>query len=381
MLTTVRETARELRSALSAFEPADYSGADCAVLAEELAATEKACAAGRLLAAARAVAAGAHKTRGYSEGAAWLAAKAGSTGHDARKDLALAGSLGTLPETKAALLAGEVSVAQAEEIARSDSAAPGAEGALLPLARSADLTKLREKAREHREAQSDPVALHARQLAAREFRHWRDGLGMVCFAGALTPEAGLPFLHRIEGATEDARREARKAGVTPDTFTRMAADALAALVAGAGAKPTRRAELVIVCDLYAFRRGHAHPGEAAHVIGGGRLPVEVVREASRDAFLKAVLHDGVAIHTVKHFGRHLSAELRTALELGPVPAFSGPECADCGSRFRLQYDHVDPLAHNGPTTYDNLQPRCFADHREKTERDRQAGLLRSPLPP
>jgi hypothetical protein len=39
-----------------------------------------------------------------------------------------------------------------------------------------------------------------------------------------------------------------------------------------------------------------------------------------DAFLKAVAHDGVRIETVAHFGRHISAELRTALELGALPA-------------------------------------------------------------
>jgi 5-methylcytosine-specific restriction endonuclease McrA len=91
--------------------------------------------------------------------------------------------------------------------------------------------------------------------------------------------------------------------------------------------------------------------------------------------LKAVLHDGVEIHTVKHFGRHLPAELRTALDLGDVPAFQGARCADCGSRFGLEYDHVNPVANQGPTSYENLVPRCWADHQAKTERDRQAGLL------
>jgi 5-methylcytosine-specific restriction endonuclease McrA len=91
--------------------------------------------------------------------------------------------------------------------------------------------------------------------------------------------------------------------------------------------------------------------------------------------LKAVLHDGVAIHTVRHFGRHLPAELRTALDLGDVPSFQGARCADCGSRFGLEYDHVNPVANQGETSYDNLEARCWVDHQAKTERDRQAGLL------
>jgi hypothetical protein len=50
---------------------------------------------------------------------------------------------------------------------------------------------------------------------------------------------------------------------------------------------------------------------------------------------RAALHDGVAIQTVKRFGRHLPAELRTALDLGPVPDFTGRQCADCGQRWGL----------------------------------------------
>jgi 5-methylcytosine-specific restriction endonuclease McrA len=96
--------------------------------------------------------------------------------------------------------------------------------------------------------------------------------------------------------------------------------------------------------------------------------------------LKAVLHDGVAVHTVKHFGRHLPAELRTALDLGPVPAFTGAECVDCGSRFGLEYDHVNPVANQGETSLRNLAARCWPDHQAKTERDREAGLL-GPNPP
>ena len=111
------------------------------------------------------------------------------------------------------------------------------------------------------------------------------------------------------------------------------------------------------------------------VIGGGPIPVELARELGKDAFLKAVLHDGVAIHTLKHFGRHLRAELRSALDLGPVPAFSGAQCADCGRRFGLEYDHINPVANKGETSLSNVRALCWQDHKAKTERDRQAGLL------
>ena len=36
----------------------------------------------------------------------------------------------------------------------------------------------------------------------------------------------------------------------------------------------------------------------------------------------------------------------------------GGQCAECGSKFDLQYDHVIPVALGGATTVDNLQLLC-----------------------
>jgi len=107
------------------------------------------------------------------------------------------------------------------------------------------------------------------------------------------------------------------------------------------------------------------------------VPVSTVREAlDDDGFLKAVIHDGVRIDTVVHYGRHIKAELRTALELGQPPDFDGITCVDgCGRRYNLEWDHVDPVANLGPTSFENLEPRCWSHHQDKTERDRSAGLL------
>ena len=135
---------------------------------------------------------------------------------------------------------------------------------------------------------------------------------------------------------------------------------------------------MVVADINALRRGHAHEGEPCHIVGGGPIPVDVVREISKDAFIKAALHDGVDVLRVKHFGRHIKAELRTALEVGPAPGFPGKTCCEpgCGRQHNLEWDHVDPVANRGATAYDNLKPRCWPHHRDKTERDRAAGLLR-----
>jgi HNH endonuclease len=367
-----------LREALAGFEPGRFSGADCARLADDLALTEKACATARLLAMARASEAGVHKERGFKDGAAWLARQSGTTGTQAREALDTARRLEDCPDTKQALLAGEISLHQAHEITRAESETRGAEAELLDLARRSDLSRVREQARQHCQAHTDPAALRRRQLGLREFRHWQDRDGMIRFSGGLPPDTGLRFVRRVEAQALRRRRSARAGGGEPERFEAHAADALAELVAGATddhRKRDDRTELVLVCDLYAWRRGHSHPGEVCHIVGGGPLPPEVARDLAQDAFVKVAFHDGTNIHTVKHFGRHLPAVLRTALDLGPVPDFSGRACVDCGSRWGLEYDHVDPVANGGPTAYANLEARCYKDHQIKTEQDRKAGLL------
>jgi hypothetical protein len=373
-------TAASFRLACAGFQPELLSGADCAALAEELAATLKACDAARLLASARAVACGAHRARGFNDGAAWMARQVGGTTGQARQALETAAGLVDCPGTQTALLAGELSLLQAAEVVKTQSEAPGAEAELLAVARSSDLGQLRDKAREHRQANTDVADLHRQQVRARHFRHWRDRLGMTCFSGALPPETGVPLVNRLEVAAQRARRAVQNSGAERERFDAYAADALVAMATGQGPARASRADLVVVCDLFAWRRGHSHPGEVCQVIGGGPIPVEVARELGKDAFLKVVLHDGVAIHTVKHLGRHLPAELRTALDLGPVPELTGAQCVDCASRFGLEYDHVNPVANHGETSYENLDARCWEDHKAKTERDRQAGLL-GPSPP
>jgi hypothetical protein len=61
-----------------------------------------------------------------------------------------AGRLVQCADTRAALLAGELSRAQAQEITEAEAETPGAESALLPAALQGDLSSLRQQAREHR---------------------------------------------------------------------------------------------------------------------------------------------------------------------------------------------------------------------------------------
>ena len=146
------------------------------------------------------------------------------------------------------------------------------------------------------------------------------------------------------------------AGGETEDRAAYAADAFARMVTGQGKGRAARADVVFACDYRAYQRGHAHEGEVCHIIGGGPVPVSVVREIAKDAFLKVAFHDGVEIQQVAHFGRHRPAELETALGLGAPPDFAGVTCCEpgCERRYGLEWDHVDPVANEGPTSFENL---------------------------
>ena len=435
----VLQSLRVLRAALVGFDPEQCSGEVCAVLVEELASTEKVFAAARVRAAERAGASGAHRERGFADVSDWMARLVGSSAGAAKTALHTMAALEQQPAARAALVAGQLSLAQAQELVRTEAVAPGSTAGLLDVARTQGLKALKEEARERRAKAVDPEELHRLQHEASMFRHWRTSLGMVAGAFELPPEIGVPIISRIEAETDrlwqKAKREVgrraevgefadggREGGQPPSgglgdaqssegaadggvgdaqssqtadgpageaqssqaaalsrRRARLAADAFVRLVETGGKGKAHKADLVIVCDLRAYRRGHAHEGERCHIAGGGSVPVSVARGVGRDAFLKAVLHDGVKIDTIAHFGRRVPAVLRTALELGAPPEFDGNTCTSprCDRRFHLQNDHIDPVANGGKTALANEQPLCFIHHQIKTEEDRRAGLLGS----
>jgi 5-methylcytosine-specific restriction endonuclease McrA len=376
MPASIIEAMDQLRLLLAGFDPGVYSGDDCVRLVEGFAATEKACAGARMLAANRAVECRSHEKKGFADGANWLARQSGITPGEAKRTLKTAGKMGE--RTKDALLEGKLSLDQAEEITNTADEVPGSEGELVDLASETDLSQLREETRGRRLAAIKREELHERQRRARTFRSWRDELGMVCFKGALPPETGLPFVRRVELEAYRLRRTAKQDSDTEvEGSDAYAADALVAMFQNAGdSKRSPNVELAIVCDIRAWRRGHPHEGEPCHIVDGAPIPVDLAKQLATDAFLKALLHDGVKVSHVKHFGRHIPAEIRTALDLGDPPDFTGAVCEDCGKRHHLEYDHVDPFSNGGPTSVDNLKPRCWTDHHAKTERDRRAGLLK-----
>jgi hypothetical protein len=362
----VIELVRRCRVTLAGIDVALLTVADAAVLVSELARLEKACASAKARAAERA-----------AMRAEELAKVSGSSVGAAKAALDTAGLLAACPDTAAALAAGEVSLDQAHEITRTEKEAPGSEGELLQLARSSGLKTLKEQARKRRHHAAGIENVHRRQVAARAFRHWKNDLGNIAFCGELPPETGVPFVNRLEAECDRVRRDAKRTTSNLEERDAYRADAFVRMFNDSGGRRAPSTELVIVADYRAWRRGTANEDEPCHVIGGGDIPVEVAKALADDALLRVVIHDGVNPLRVKHFNRYIPAELKTVLKIGPPPTFEGLVCVDdgCERQAHLQLDHVDPVANWGPTSYQNLKPRCWHHHQEKTERDRRAGLL------
>ncbi|MDQ4130433.1 MAG: HNH endonuclease [Actinomycetota bacterium] len=325
---------------------------------------------------------GAYRARGYHSGTAWLAKTMGTSPRQAAARIDTANAVEGLAATQEAFAAGRISEAQAAEVAKAAAADPSAEAGLLEVAEQADWRSLKDRARRVRlNAEVDREALHARQRHAREVTHWVDDEGMVAGRFRLPPEVGVPLVNRLDSETDREYKRAWQQGGR-ESRAAYAADALVKLLSDASGRPSTRADVVVVVDLEALRRAHVEDGERCQIPGEGPLPVAVARRVATDAFLKSVLVDGCEIKKVKHFGRHIPTEVRTALELGPAPDLDGAVCVKdgCGHRDGLEFDHKDPRANRGPTAYHNLEPRCRPDHREKTQRDRAAGLLFGPDP-
>lgn len=351
----------------------------CVVVAEEMARVEKACAALRAMAAARAADCGAHRERGFNSAEDWLAGAAGTTRSQALSDIQTGSRLEDCPQTREAALKGDLSLGQAGEIARTEREKPGSESQMINKAKCSTRQQLADAGRRLRQEGADRQQLAKDQHAKRSFRTWTDGDGMICGQFNFEPVVGVPLLSRLQAEADRRHREARRTGST-ESWQAHAADALAAMMSEGGANPHRtKADVVFVVDLATFRHGE-HPDTVCHIVGGGPVDPAVVQEMAKDAFLKVVFHDGVNIHTVAHLGRYIPAELRTALELGDPPEFEGIACSGCAKRFKLQWDHVDPVCAGGLTSYANEDPKCWECHAKKCDEERAAGLYKKPPP-
>ncbi|MEX0825223.1 MAG: HNH endonuclease signature motif containing protein [Acidimicrobiia bacterium] len=319
-----------------------------------------------------------------SFGEAALAARLADPGHvarvtgtsvrRARETLQTAEQAAKTPALGKAMRAGQISLEQAAEIARTERVAPGSAGALLERARGgAPFQVLRDEGRKRRLEVQSFEGLAERQREARFLSHGVTEDGMVRFEGEFEPEVGCRLVNRLEA---EARRLAR-ANRHEEPFPRYLADALPNLIAGTGAAKGHT-ELVVLVSHGVAERGwrSVQDGEFCKIPGVGPIDPETARRVADDAFLSGMFFDGEDLRHIKRWTRHIPAAVKVALNLGDPPEFDGPRCDDCGNRHGLEWDHDDPKANGGETSLENLKPRYRKCHQKKTARDREAGRLK-----
>jgi hypothetical protein len=109
--------------------------------------------------------------------------------------------------------------------------------------------------------------------------------------------------------------------------------------------------------------GDALPGVKCEIPGVGPVNAKWARDLLGESFVTFVITKGKDITTVAHFGRHIPAELRTALVV------SGRECdvERCHNRGYLEIDHSHPVGKGGITSWQNLRWLCYLHHKRKTQ--------------
>ena len=282
-------------------------------------------------------------------------------------------------DVRGAFAGGEISWDQTAEIVKAEQARPGSASELLPVATGEAFHVLKERARKIVLEAEQGRGLAARQHEARSARSYCDELGMVHVHLALEPGVGTPIVNRAEA---EAARLHRKAD-DKEPFARHLADAYAGMFAGtAPTGRSRRPELVVVVSHGVAARGwrDVEDGEVCKIPGVGPVSPDVARRIAADAFLTGVFYDGKDLRHIRRWTRNTPVEVLLALELGDPPDFDGVRCVDCGNRFRLENDHVEPHRARGRASTDNLAPRCRSCHQKKTARDRKAGKLRARAP-
>jgi hypothetical protein len=355
------EVRAALHEVVDALDAEVLTAGEARVAVRQFAAIERLAAAGRLLALRRS-----------SGDAAWLARETGVPFGQARVSLDAAAALGEVPAVEAAVRSGTLSEAQAREIAPAAAADPSATDELLDSARHEAFGKTKQRCAKVLHAAGDDEERAKRVRERRSVRIWQaaDGAGRIEVTGP------SPVIARFRAALaphrEAAFQEARRAG------RREPADAIAFdglvrwLDAKQGAAPTRKrrrrnpdAEVIVLVDADALRRGSTGPGETCEIAGLGPVPVKTAREVLGDALLSIVVKEGVDIRTVVHTKRTINEVVQTAL------LAQGWKCSTstCPNVRRLERDHVEAICLGGWTALAQLDLKCRDCHRDKTRDD------------
>jgi hypothetical protein len=317
---------------------------------------ERLSVAGRGLAARRVESALSWKREGHRSAAHWLASTTGVSVGSATRSLQTAREIEALPATAAAFRSGELSEAQASEIAATATLDPNAESRLLESARaSVSFKGLRDQCREASVRAADDAAAARRLHETRALHTWTERDGAWRMDVRLAPHDGTFVAQALEDWTTKIFRAEHAAGHREPRVA-YAADALVALVKHGPCQPI---EVRLDASEAALERGYVEPGERCELAGIGPIPVTIARSLLSDARITVMTRDGTELAPPT---RTIPAKLRRKLER------LYPTCANatCGNDQRLEIDHIRPFADGGPTDEHNCWRLCPHCHDLKT---------------
>ena len=333
-------------------------------------------------------------------GTSVLRDQAGKTKHQARRSLGTAEVLDEMSGLRAAVDAGEVSLANAERLAdaaqRTDPEAVDSDSDLLALARELPPDRFAREASAWAQ-RHQPDHGHGDWLAKRRRRYlktWKQQDGSVRLDGLLDPETGARIGNRLQSAAEELRRQDQRtarntsedsttssgsgddpAGGSGDgpaggiggeglrSWDQLRADALDLLTSGAadgskargesGGRP--KAEVIVVADIGTLTGDN--PAGRCEIPGAGPVPPAVLQRIACDAHLTGLLFaDGKPLH-------HGSTVRTATAKQWRALIARDRGCVGCGTEpARCQAHHIIPFARTRRTDIDNLVLVCWKCH-------------------
>jgi polyhydroxyalkanoate synthesis regulator phasin len=393
VVEALRRAEECIRRVLAEADPKLVPTSKAVEFVEAFIALERLATAGKLLYAHRASESKSWAKDGHRSAAAWLAEKEKCTFGEASTVLDTSRRLGDLDMTSDVLRKGELSPAQAKEIAQAAEKDARSEQGLLKAASEETMKELKGRVRQvmvRSSSEAEEAERYNKVRSTRFVRWWSDYDGAFRLEAKLTPDDGARVASSIE-AEADAIFIARRVDGERESPAVYRADALLSLacgtalthcgsqrqvdstsdVRGSGTAATRRGSgsggrrdartdtISIRVDARALRRGHAAGDEICEIPGIGAVPVSVVRRLLPESFVKILVKDGVDVKNVCHVGRTISAHVRSAVEE------RDPRCVvpGCDVAFGLEIHHwVEDFASSGTTNLDGICRVCKRHH-------------------
>ena len=379
MFATVTQIRSDLAGFATSIEWSALDGRNVTLMLAELATMKRLVDGLIAQAARRANDTNAHASTADRSGVALAARLAGVEPAVMANAVKTAQQLDALPATAAAVKMGKLSAREAELVAGAATADPSAESKLLALT-SEGIARLKDECQRVRAHAEDADARRKRMHASRTLRMWSDADGMLHGRFALPTEIGAQIKANIDREVQRIFRERRR-GTDREPHDRYAVDALCAFVmhsakggeandANDAAEPANdasesandvggaasgtdandpsksandasnapnspategerrrssidvnpvrtNATVHVLIDHAALVRGVAASDETCEIPGVGPVDVSWVQSLLGSAFVTAIIKRGRDICTVAHLGRHIPAQIQTALIVSP----------------------------------------------------------------